>query len=160
MNLDHLFTLDSGSGFISESGDDLATGDIDDVTGRGIGDLPIQAEGDPSGLISHCDTVDICGRCGGRVEDVHPLIERITDPDLRFVRSQADAVTGTSMSFDVPRLKPGDFDAVQLFAGCQIADFKPQQFIDADETETLSTINRKGTDTGRKWPHLLFNCMR
>jgi len=44
---------------------------------------------------------------------VNPFVERVAEPDLFFVGSQADAVAGTAVAFDRAFLETRDLDAMK-----------------------------------------------
>ena len=75
---------------------------------------------------------------------MNSAIEGIGYPNLRLVRSQADAMAGAAMAFGLTFAEALDFDPLDYFACLQIADFKPQQFIDVDVTQGLAAVDSEG----------------
>src|SRR5438045_2709094 len=110
LDLDHLFTVHRPSRFIGEPGDDLAAGDIDNIAGRRIGVLAVEAERDPARLLADFDAGDLPGRHDRRVEDVHPAVMRIADPQLFLVGSQSDAVAWAAVPLHRTGLETRDLD--------------------------------------------------
>ena len=87
------------------------------------------------------------------IVDVHLLVEGIADPDFLLVGREADAVAGATVSFDWSLLEASHFHAMQLLAGHDVTDFKPEQFVHADEAERLSAVHREGANAGAEWSH-------
>ena len=91
---------------------------------------------------------------------MHLLVECITDPNLSLVWGQPNPMTWASMAFDRSLLKTGNFYPMQHLVCRQVTHFKSQQFVDADVTTCLTTINGERTDTGREGADGFFDRMR
>src|SRR5258708_1641009 len=87
LDLAHLFTVHRRSRFIGQARDNPAAGNVDDVAGRGIGILAVETERDPAWLLADFNAGNLFGGQAGRVEDVHPAVMRVADPQLFLVGS-------------------------------------------------------------------------
>ena len=92
LDFDHFFALNCGSSFVGQAADNLPAGNIDDVSRGGIRESSVEAECDPARFITDLDTVDQPGRDERRVENVHLLVECITDPNLGLVWGQSNPI--------------------------------------------------------------------
>src|SRR5690349_21730456 len=91
-DLHHLLALNRVSLLVRECGGDALCSRLDHLAGGGIGVLPIQAEGDPSGLIPQRNGCDLLRGHPGGVEDVYSAVEAVAEPEFLLVRRQADTV--------------------------------------------------------------------
>src|SRR5262249_28085485 len=138
VDLDHLLTLDFGTGLVLQAGDDLAALDVDDVAGRRVGVAAVQAERHPAGLVAQDDVCDLLRRHHGRVENVDPAVVGIGEPDLALVGRQTDAVARAAVALGRSLLEALHLDAVQLPSGGDVADLETEQLVDIHETERLA----------------------
>ena len=73
----------------------------------------ITGEGDPAGLIAHRDARDEHRWERPVIEDMQALVGCIREPDLLFVRSQADSMAGASVALDRSLAETGYLDPGQ-----------------------------------------------
>ena len=66
---------------------------------------------------------------------MQPAVVRVGEPEFLLVRRQSDAVARAAVPFGFALLITLHFDAIQHFAGHQVADFKPEQFVHIHKTE-------------------------
>jgi tRNA(Ile)-lysidine synthase len=142
--------------FVFEHRNDATGFGFDHVAGRGISKLAIDAEGDPSGFKFEGDFGDVFGRGCSRVEYLHGFAGGIGDPNFAFIGREADAVAGAAV-FASAAFAAGDFDAMELFARAQIADFEAAQAIDVDVTEGCAGVDGEGSNRGSEWAYFAFN---
>src|SRR5690606_10253416 len=71
----HLLTHHRVTFFIFQRGDDLPGLYINDLTGGGIGMCSVQAEGNPSRLVSYFDTRHLAWRHYSIIKNMHALVE-------------------------------------------------------------------------------------
>ena len=79
-------------------GDDLPRPGVDDVAGRRVRRVAVDAERDPAGLIAQLDAGDLLRRHHRRVEDVDAAVGRIAQPEFALVRREADAVARAAVA--------------------------------------------------------------
>src|SRR5687768_8136934 len=84
----------------------------------------------------------------------------ITQPDLFFVRSKTNSMTGITMSSYRTGQPSLHGHTCQLFSCFQIAYFKSKQAVDSNKCEALLTVDRKRTDTISEWTYFFYNSMR
>jgi len=77
---------------------------------------------------------------------VKTAVEGIGQPELFFIRRQADAVARTAVALGWSFAKSFHLDTVQHLASFQIADFKAEQFIDVHIAKGLAAVDREGPD--------------
>src|SRR5947208_10576322 len=70
-------------------------------------------------------------------------VESIRQPDLLFIRGQADAVAWTTVALRWSFAKSFHLDPMQHLAGFQISDFKAEQFIDVHKAKALTAVDRE-----------------
>src|SRR5262249_46552968 len=103
--------------FILQRGDDLFCAYVDHLSGGRVGEASVQAEVDPAGLVTDFDAVlGLLRRHYRGVKDVQHAVGAVTEPDLFFVRRQADAVAGAAMPLDRALLVAIDLEPVELLA--------------------------------------------
>ena len=146
--------------FVFECCQDLMGGDLDHFAAGGISVASVDAKGDPAGIIAQRDTAELHGRCGGRVEVVHPLVVTIAQPKFALIRCKADAVTGTAVPFYQSGREALHFDSRQLFARGEIAYFKPEQAVDVYEAERSLAIDRVRANGRAEGANLLIRGLR
>lgn len=94
-------------------------------------------------IVAHRDATELFGRHYGRVEIVHLLVKAIGHPKFFLIGREADAVTGAAVPFDRADFETFDLDAVNFFAGHQIADLETEQPVDIYEAERPFAIHRE-----------------
>ncbi len=78
---------------------------------------------------------------------MHVTVVTIRQPDLGFIGSETDAMTGTAVTFDGALLKALHFDSVKHFSRRQVAYLESKQIVHVDEAECLRAIYRKRPNT-------------
>ena len=89
---------------------------------------------------------DLLRRHHRRVEDVHPAVGRVGQPELLVVGRQADPMAGAAVPLGRPLLKPRHLDAIQLLARLQVAHLEAEQLVDVHEAERLGAVDRERPD--------------
>src|SRR5262249_26011931 len=126
--------------------EDLLRLDIDHLAGGRIGQSPVEAKRDPARLFAQFDAHHLFGRHHCRIEDVHPLVVGIAEPNLFLIRGQSYAVARASVAFGRALLEARDFDTMEHLPGFQVSDFKSEQIIDIHKTERIIVIDREWTN--------------
>ena len=146
IDFQEFFALHVSASFILQYGHDFPRGDIDHVAGGRISDAAVNAECYPAWLIPQLDAADLLWRHDGSIKNVHALVRAIGDPEFLFVWREPDAVAGAAMAFHGTFLEAFHFDAVQLLAGFNVADFEAEQFVNADEAQGLAAVHSEWAD--------------
>src|SRR5690348_8343092 len=140
IDFQQLFALDRLAGFVRKSGDDVFGAGVDYIPRGRKGETPIDAKGNPAGLIAQLDTHFLLWRHDGGVEDVNAAVGAVIQPQFLFVGSKSDAVAGTAMPLGGTFLKARYFDPVQHFPGLDVSHFKTEQIVDVDESKGLAAV--------------------
>src|SRR5205814_927811 len=98
------------------------------------------------GLVAQGNAADLLGRHLSVVENVQAPVCRVRQPNLLFVRRQADAVAGTAVAFSWALLESFHRYPMEHLAALQIADFKTEQSVYVHIAESLAAIDREWPD--------------
>lgn len=119
--------------------------------------MAVDRERDPAGLVRKRDARDLARGHHGRVEDVHPAIVGVGEPEFGFIGSQADPVAGAAVPLGRALFKACHLDAIALSSRGQVADLEAQQVVDVDEAERLSTVHGEGANARTERAHRPLN---
>src|SRR5690348_2889124 len=78
----------------------------------------------------------------------------IRQPQLLFVRGQANAVAWTPVPLGWPRLKSLDLDSMQYLAGGEVAHLEAKQLVDIHEAQGALAVDCKRPNNVAEQPHL------
>src|SRR5205807_7702934 len=88
-----------------------------------------------------------------RIKNMNLAIGCIRQPQLTFVRREADAVARASVTFLTTWFGPGDLHPMHHLARSKVPDLEPQQLVYVHKTERLHPVYRKRPDHVAEWTH-------